>query len=691
MLAEQDQTEADFAAAMGDLLKDGYWSNNNYAAGQEAALYWDAYDHMEEASKPKVKYTVGLIPLSEAMGYYEKIPEINTKVRILDDDLKINDIAYISKRTIYLDDPTKGSVEISNEDIASSITRSFDTVLNRVTQLADIVDQRNIIYERARVINENGTIPTENLTGPIDIQEHAIESPNSLWHTDSTGAFVFESAAGDSAMRISGDGIQIASDRIASGEWDWESVLDGYGIDGSYITGGYVSGDLIEDGALDSTKFDENFMTRIYQDEQRILFEAKKTDELSATFEVTASQIRSEVVDAKNELRSSITQTASQIRAEVSDTRNGLQSSITQTASQIRAEVSDSVNGLNSSITQTASQIRSEVSDTKNNLQSSITQTASQIRSEVSDTANGLSSRITQNSNSIRLKVSKGDVATQLSVECGNVSVTGGNLVVDGYVKSNGLYTEIAALNNVYIQNLTNDNLSTEHLYIGANTSPPGVDVGTAIRSIQQNTNAPSGMIGIKYQYLNSNDWYAVNFNIADTQTYIDGVSAARPHSVSNITLSSSDFGSTVQKSITVFCEDDEEYDFYTNITVPQAPSQTVSLSVYANWIEADGTENGMYQMTDNWTLYPGEKAYVRAANNGTLGGNGYYISARVPSLTFSWATSYIGSRFRINMDNEDSGLYGYLGYENGYVYLYGSSDNAKYARLYVADLFDDE
>ena len=182
-----------------------------------------------------------------------------------------------------------------------------------------------------------------------------------------------------------------------------------------------------------------------------------------------------------------------------------------------------------------------------------------------------------------------------------------------------------------------------------------------------------------------------VNFNIADTQAYIDGVSAARPHSVSNITLSSSDFGSTVRKSITVFCEDDEEYDFYTNITVPEAPAQTLNLSVYGNWIEADGTENGMYQLTENWELGPGEKMYVRAANNGTLGGYGYYINAQVPTLTFSWAESYIGSRFRINMNHENSGLYGYLGYENGYVYLYGSSDNAKYARLYVANLFDDD
>ena len=63
-----------------------------------------------------------------------------------------------------------------------------------------------------------------------------------------------------------------------------------------------------------------------------------------------------------------------------------------------------------------------------------IEQTASYIRSEVSETANGLSSRIDQTASQIALKVSKGDVATQLAVEAGNVSISGGNLVVDGYI-----------------------------------------------------------------------------------------------------------------------------------------------------------------------------------------------------------------------------------------------------------------
>ena len=41
-VANQDDVEATFAAAMGDMLKEGYWSNTNYAEGQEQELYDDA-------------------------------------------------------------------------------------------------------------------------------------------------------------------------------------------------------------------------------------------------------------------------------------------------------------------------------------------------------------------------------------------------------------------------------------------------------------------------------------------------------------------------------------------------------------------------------------------------------------------------------------------------------------------------
>lgn len=173
---------------------------------------------------------------------------------------------------------------------------------------------------------------------------------------------------------------------------------------------------------------------------------------LYSRIEQTASYIRAEVADTANGLESKIEQTASYIRSEVADTANGLYSKIEETASYIRSEVSSTANGLYSRIEQTASEIRSEVSNTANGLNSKIDQTASYIRSEVSQTANGLSSRIDQNASQIALRVAKGDVATQLAVEAGNVTISGGNLVIDGYITSSGLATEIGNISVLSVQ-----------------------------------------------------------------------------------------------------------------------------------------------------------------------------------------------------------------------------------------------
>lgn len=65
--------------------------------------------------------------------------------------------------------------------------------------------------------------------------------------------------------------------------------------------------------------------------------------------------------------------------------------------------------------------------------------TSSSIQSVVADIASSGYSSITQLANEVNIKVSKGDVATQLAVECDNVTISGGaggggNLVVSGYV-----------------------------------------------------------------------------------------------------------------------------------------------------------------------------------------------------------------------------------------------------------------
>jgi len=200
----------------------------------------------------------------------------------------------------------------------------------------------------------------------------------------------------------------------------------------------------------------------------------------------TASEIRAHVKDVKEGLESTITQTASEIRLSVESAKSEMGSSITQTASQIRSEVHAAKSSLYSSITQTASSIRLEVADARSDLQSSITQTASSIRSEVSAAKSSLYSSIVQTSTQIAAKVGKGDVATQLAVEMGNVSVTGGNLTVDGMVTAAAVKTALASVKDLYISNsveieggVSCDNIDTGSIdatYLTTNTGD--ADIG---------------------------------------------------------------------------------------------------------------------------------------------------------------------------------------------------------------------
>lgn len=123
-------------------------------------------------------------------------------------------------------------------------------------------------------------------------------------------------------------------------------------------------------------------------------------------------------------------------------------------------------------------------------------------------------------------------------------------------------------------------------------------NLSNAISSITRNTSAPSGYIGINYTKLNGGTG-TVNFNIADTQTYRDGVSAARPTGIQDsLTLSSSNTGTT-DKWITVYCKDDEEYEF--KMSVNASAVYTAGKNDVDTYIIQDGT------WYSSWTLNPGE------------------------------------------------------------------------------------
>ena len=116
----------------------------------------------------------------------------------------------------------------------------------------------------------------------------------------------------------------------------------------------------------------------------------------------------------------------------------------TISASGKSPKYSEQVNGINKSIIQlrgktnelerNVEETRSEIKDVESGLDTKITQNAGKIEAEAkraTDTEVELAAAISLQADQIKLKVSKGDVSSQLSVESGQVSISGNRFVLE--------------------------------------------------------------------------------------------------------------------------------------------------------------------------------------------------------------------------------------------------------------------
>lgn len=253
--AQQADLESQFYMDMGDMQKDGYWSNQNYILGQEEFLYADAISVLEEMSKPKRTYTVNRIAISDVLGYDLNDFDVNTQVRIYDPYINVNDIVYVKKITRILDQWWKDKIELTNESITVT-GKSLDSILQRITQVTNELENRKDVFSKVKALTNAGTVRMDRLEGTLDIMKNRIVSSVSSWFTDDNGNIMFEAADGQSAMKLSGDGWMIANGKTEEGEWNWRTAATGYGITADAIVTGYLSAEQIEAGSITGDKLD---------------------------------------------------------------------------------------------------------------------------------------------------------------------------------------------------------------------------------------------------------------------------------------------------------------------------------------------------------------------------------------------------------------------------------------------------
>jgi hypothetical protein len=295
---------------------------------------------------------------------------------------------------------------------------------------------------------------------------------------------------------------------------------------------------------------------------------------LRSYLELTASHLRAEFYDDVNSLRSYLELTASHLRTEFYDDINSLRSYVEITASHLRAEYYDDMNSMRSYVELTASVLRTEFYNDISSLRSYVEITASHLSAEfynditslrsyvdiqagrigmnvaatdenasilrqagmyindqgvlvyATDNQNNIGSKLAVMNNEISAKVRKSEVViTDDSITIGSQSIS-----FEGYIKATQLEAELLRGYDIdagsLVANSVNstygsfDNITTDALSVN------GADVTDALATLGP-ASSSGGQITIPYTTLGGGSG-SVNFNIADTQYYIDGVAAAK-------------------------------------------------------------------------------------------------------------------------------------------------------------------
>ena len=249
---------------LGDMLREGYWQDNNYAEGDEDRLYKDAMDNLKEISKPETIYDIEFLDLygSNENMEFSTVDEtdiswpdivITDAVHLIDEDLDVSCWGYIDKLNKCYDQEWKTTLEI-NTKLSLIDQHDFTDVMAHIADVAKETKAKQTLYQRAAALTGSGQLAAERLAGAINAYTNQITGGASNWYTDDNGNQVFLSSDGQSAMMISGNGWCIANSKNKDGDWNWRTAATGTGLVADSITTGTLSATLIQAGAITTDK-----------------------------------------------------------------------------------------------------------------------------------------------------------------------------------------------------------------------------------------------------------------------------------------------------------------------------------------------------------------------------------------------------------------------------------------------------
>ena len=200
-------------------------------------LIQKTWDQLQKQKVPLINIEATALDTERVMGRTHEAVRLGDDIliRIAKKHLDISARVIGIVRDYIRPEQTKltiGNAELTAGGIIKSIQQKIDNYSSKAS-----------VWDRAKAFD---------LQGAMDVMNNQITSSVGHWYTDDSGAIMFVTADGTKAMRLTGAGWQIASQKIG-GVWQWRTAATGSGIVADEITTGTLNAGLVTVGGTGTT------------------------------------------------------------------------------------------------------------------------------------------------------------------------------------------------------------------------------------------------------------------------------------------------------------------------------------------------------------------------------------------------------------------------------------------------------
>lgn len=232
-------------------LKESILNMSDYV--DKTDLLFDSMKTLRASAKPKIEVSFDMADKIDNDNLFLHTPELNEMVYVYSKE--INDKLNIKTTVGYNGNMFQmkvSEIKINSEkpDSCTVTARNYSQYDGLIQTLISNADTLN------KLIQTDGTVPTNRLQGFIDILATKLNSVQSHWFTDESGNLIFEDDIGTSAMKLGGGIFGIANSKLPDGSWNWRTFGNGEGFTADMMNTGTLNADLVKAGTIRS--FDDS-------------------------------------------------------------------------------------------------------------------------------------------------------------------------------------------------------------------------------------------------------------------------------------------------------------------------------------------------------------------------------------------------------------------------------------------------